>query len=134
MESELLVDVFVGSLMSSPVVTLEMDESMNRAARRMLDHDINSLVVTDGDSPEGIVTTTDVLERVAENDVEATGRTAMSDDLTCIDGDATLDEASQAMLDANVHHLPVTDGDDRVIGIVTTTDVTQYMATLDLPA
>jgi CBS domain-containing protein len=44
---------------------------------------------------------------------------------------ATVTEAADAMVERGIHHLPVVDDDEGVIGIVTTTDLAAYVAGLE---
>lgn len=59
---ERMLDLPVRNVMSDPVLTTDTDEDLDDAVATMLENDVSSLVVTDGDSPTGIVTMTDVLE------------------------------------------------------------------------
>lgn len=63
-----LLDVPVATVMVEPVETVASDERLDRAAARMLDAGISSLVVTVGDDPVGIVTKTDVLTALTWTD------------------------------------------------------------------
>ena len=55
----------VAELMSSPVVTVDSDATLQDAAELMADHDIKKLLVDDGDEYAGIVTTTDVVHQLS---------------------------------------------------------------------
>ncbi|WP_324758549.1 CBS domain-containing protein [Haloarcula sp. GH36] len=63
-EIERILDLPVYDVMSSPVATADLDESVRDAVARMLEHDYAGLVVTPADDDSkvaGIVTKTDVL-------------------------------------------------------------------------
>jgi CBS domain-containing protein len=64
----------VEDVMSAPVVTVDSDTSVDEAAQTMLDEEIGSLLVADGDDTVGVVTATDFLSDVAagETDPSAT--------------------------------------------------------------
>jgi acetoin utilization protein AcuB len=52
----------IETAMSSPVITVGSDASLDGAARLLLEHRINGLAVVDDDALVGIITTTDVLD------------------------------------------------------------------------
>ena len=124
-------DVFVGSLMSSPVRTVGVDTSIRDAGRLMLDHGIGSVIVVgDDDRLEGILTATDFVRIVAggEADPSATVATAMSTDLVTTTADESVRTVADVMIENGFHHVPVVD-EGAVIGVITTTDLTAYLST-----
>ena len=58
-------ETMVAELMSSPVVTVDPDATLQEAAELMDDHDIKKLLVDSGDEYAGIVTTTDVVHQLS---------------------------------------------------------------------
>lgn len=96
------------------------------------------LVVVEGDTPVGMIASTDVLRLVydAEGTDEARLREfldhqfviddAMSTDLRTVPTTATIGDAAAAMSDGLAHSVLVLDG-DRLAGIVTTTDLVRYV-------
>ncbi|SEA09915.1 CBS domain-containing protein [Haloplanus vescus] len=59
----------VGDYMATDVVTVGPDDSLDAAARRMLDADVSHLPVTDADGDGmGILTTTDLAEALSDAD------------------------------------------------------------------
>ena len=58
-------ETMVAELMSSPVVTVDPDATLQDAAELMADHDIKKLLVDDGDEYAGIVTTTDIVHQLS---------------------------------------------------------------------
>ena len=61
-ESARMLDLPVRDLMTSPVRTIQPDETLDVAVTEMFDAGASSLVVTENGSPHGIVTKTDCLE------------------------------------------------------------------------
>lgn len=123
-------DIFVGQLMSSPVQTVAPEEPIHEAATVMLGQDIGSVVAVDDQSrPEGILTTTDFVRLAA--DCGSPEESSVADYMNAVEATAraneTIQEAADTMMDHGVHHLPVVD-EDRVIGILTTTDLTAYLS------
>lgn len=124
-------DIFVGSLMSSPVHTVARDASLRDAGTMMLDHGIGSVVVVDGDDRlEGILTATDFIRLVAGGDPEpdATVDTSMSTDVITTSASESIRTVADVMIERGFHHVPVVDESDAVIGVITTTDLTAYLS------
>lgn len=129
-------DVFVGSLMSSPVHTVGADTSLQNAGRMMLDHGIGSvIVVDDGDQLEGILTATDFIRIIAEGalDPDVTVGTSMSTDLTTTTANESIQSVADLMIKYGFHHVPVID-EGQVIGVITTTDLTAYLSNRQEPS
>jgi CBS domain-containing protein len=122
-------DVFVGSLMSSPVYTVRPDTAVRVVGETMLDRGIGSAVVVDGEGRlEGILTATDFVHLVAgPDDAEATVADVMSTDLVTVTADEHIQTAANLVIEHGFHHLPVVDG-ETVIGVITTTDLTAYIS------
>ena len=123
-------DVFVGSLMSSPVHTVATDTSLRSAGRLMLEHGIGSVIAVDDDGRlEGILTATDFIRVIAEGapDPNATVGASMSTDVTTTTASEPIRGVADLMLEQGFHHVPVLDDGD-VIGVITTTDLTAYIS------
>lgn len=124
-------DIFVGQLMSSPVATTAPTTSIHEAAQTMLEQGIGSLIIVDQDDhPEGILTATDFVQLVADR--RSIDDTVVEEYMTTVSTATTADrpihEAADEMMDSGVHHLPVVDENNTVIGILTTTDLTAYLS------
>jgi CBS domain-containing protein len=115
----------VSELMTTDVVTVQADDSMWDAADRMLRHSAGSVVVYDGEAPEGIVTRTDAL-RAAYLSKAALGEIPvsreMSSPLVTTTATTSVADAVAEMADHDVKRLPVEEDLD-VVGVVTTTDI-----------
>jgi len=123
-------DVFVGSLMSSPVHTVDVETSLQAAGQMMLEHGIGSVVVVDDDARlEGILTATDFVRAVAEGelDPDATITAAMSTEVVTTTANESVQSVADTMIEHGFHHVPVVD-DGTVIGVITTTDLTAYLS------
>lgn len=126
-------DVFVGSLMSSPVHTVDADTSLRSAGELMLDRDVGSVVVAEDDRLRGILTATDFVRIVAEDDCdpETAVETAMSADVVTTTADESARFVADLMLEHGFHHVPVVEEGEGVIGVITTTDLTAYVSRRD---
>jgi len=131
-----MTDVFVGRLMSSPVVTVSPETAITTAASRLLDRDISSVVVTDADNElVGILTTTDFVRMIA--DETAAAETSVADYMTTgvvtVGANDSVEAVAETMVRRGFHHLPVVDDESGVVGMVTTTDVTAYVSHTESP-
>jgi CBS domain-containing protein/acyl dehydratase len=124
----MLKPISVREVMYSPVQTIESAESGHEAAERLHENGIGSLVVTTDGDPVGIVTEADVTGLVAEGrDPSATTlEEFMSSPLVSIGATESIEHAAQTMRGHNIRRLPVVD-DNSVVGIVTTTDLSNYL-------
>ncbi len=120
----------VEKLMTPAVVTTAVDTPVESAANTLLTENIGSLVVLDNDDLlAGVLTGTDLLEIVAENDHPSGATVAdyMSTDVETITPQKTITDAAATMMSRGIEHLPVTDGEGGVIGMISTTDLTGYL-------
>ena len=126
-------DIYVARLMSSSLVTVTPDTLVEEAATLMLDNDIGSLVVTDeAGNLEGILTTTDFVDIVSKSQpkAETTVEKYMTTDLFTTTAQTPVQEVAEVMIENGIHHVPVVDPKEGVIGIITTSDLTAYVSNL----
>ncbi|TQQ82943.1 CBS domain-containing protein [Halonotius terrestris] len=131
-----MTDVFAGRLMSSPVESVSPSTPVREAAKRMLDNEIGSVVVTDesGDL-QGILTTTDFV-RITAADHSATDATVadyMTTDVVTATANDPITDVADTMIEHGFHHLPICDEAEGVIGMLTTTDLTEYLSHFEPP-
>lgn len=129
-------DIYVGRIMSSPPKTVTPDTFVEDAAQVLLENEIGSVVVTDDDGHlEGILTSTDFVDIVAESRPKA--ETTVSRYMTSIVVTTTPQEpirdVAETMVDHGFHHMPVVDPADGVVGMVTTADLAAYVSETELP-
>jgi CBS domain-containing protein len=117
-----LLSVRAETLASRPIVTCAPDDTVTQAARRMRDRLVSSLIVDT--RPPGLVTATDLRDRVlaAGLDPDTPVRQVMTTPLHTLPADSTTGEVVLAMVDRDIHHLPLT-RQGRLVGIVTDTDL-----------
>lgn len=116
--------MLVREVMSTPVYTCDLEETLAVAAERMLEHGIGSVLVTD-ESPTGILTDSDIIEasyRTGEPLSAIDVADAMSEPLVTIAPDRTLRKVTETMQTHDIKKLPVIDDLD-VVGMVTLTDI-----------
>jgi len=109
------------------VSTLPADESIAVAAKRMMEQRIGAVVVCDEDGrPRGVLSERDIVHGLASHGREALGmpiRALMRAEIitTCNPLDSLL-KLMALMTDRRMRHVPVTDGDGRLCGIVSIGD------------
>ena len=123
-------DTAVERLMTTELETVSPDEEISVAAATLLEQQAGSLVVLDGENQvAGILTCTDLAELVANSTApaEATVGDYMTTGVVTISPEKSLQDAAAEMITNGIQHLPVTDSDDEMIGMLSTTDITNHL-------
>jgi CBS domain-containing protein len=111
------------------VLKIDGEATVLEAVRRMVDADVGSLLVTDGDDIAGIVTERDYLRRaalVAERaDDQTPVREIMTSPLVVATPETPIDECMALMTERRIRHVPVVDAGD-VVGLVSIGDVVKF--------
>jgi CBS domain-containing protein len=112
-------------IMVKSVITIEPDESVKEAAKRMNLHGIGCLIVVDKGKVAGIFTERDILIKVVETSRNA-GKTKVSEIMSTklVVGTPDMDvvDAARMMLQKKIKKLPVVI-DSKLVGLVTFTDI-----------
>ncbi|WP_091703076.1 DUF294 nucleotidyltransferase-like domain-containing protein [Anoxybacillus pushchinoensis] len=114
----------VQDLMVRDVVTLPPTATVQEAAKKMAETHISSIIVTEEKKLCGIVTETDLVERVLSCSLpyDTAIERVMTKDVATISRFAYYYDALAMMIERGVKHLPVVD-DEKVQGIVTFSDL-----------
>jgi len=121
---------YIGSIMTRNVETVPSETNLVEACKKLDRNGINSLVVTDEQNRiKGILTSSDIVSVVSngvpfENSVVDD---AMTSDAITLQTTDLVSHAVEELLENNIHHIPVTDADNTVTGIISTSDVSAYM-------
>ena len=125
-------ELMVSDIMSESLVTASGDEPIISAAKKMSDNHVSCVVVVDDGKLAGILTQKDILRVVARAEGNY-GRAKTSEKMSCPVGVVlpTLSViAAGRIMEANrIKRLPVL-VDQRVVGIVTQTDITRGLTFL----
>ncbi|MFQ5836244.1 MAG: cyclic nucleotide-binding/CBS domain-containing protein, partial [Candidatus Bathyarchaeia archaeon] len=93
--------MLVRDVMSSPVITVDEDAAVDKAAQLMADSRIGCIIVTSKEGkPLGIITESDFVTRVLAKNIQPSKLTAkevMTSPLIAIDPDETLTETARRM-------------------------------------
>lgn len=120
----------IDDLARSDVVTADPSTPVTDIAAKMAEEGVGSVVVTNGDTPVGIVTDRDLTVRVLAEGADPTAHTAsdvMTSDLCTADRDAGFYSATDTMAEHGVRRLPVCEG-DTLVGIITADDLNELLA------
>lgn len=125
----------IGEICNREVVYVNRDVTVHAACKLMRHYHVGSLVVVDeGEgrrTPVGIVTDRDVVVEVDAMDLDSKVITAgdiMSSDLVTVPETESLLKTIEVMRFRGVRRVPVVDGDNRLMGIVTIDDLLEVLA------
>lgn len=117
--------VKTSDLMRRSVITVNPADTAEKALKYMVELDIGSVIVVESRKPIGIVTDSNLLERVfyKNKDPRKTKiKDIMSHPIRTIEADSDLSEASRIMRDLRIKRLPVV-ANGKMLGIITETDI-----------
>ena len=113
----------IGERMSRQLLTTEPSSTLGDAAKRMVERNVGSIVVVDGERVVGILTERDILRAfAAEAGASAPLREWMTHSPETCEPDQTMEHAMTLMLLGAFRHLPVVEG-ERLVGILSLRDV-----------
>lgn len=121
----------IEDLARETVVSVSLETPVNELARLMRDENVGSVVITDDETPVGIVTDRDLTTRVLTDEPESMAQTAeqvMSDELCTVDEGIGFYEAARVMSEHAIRRLPICNEDDKLVGIITADDLTELLA------
>ena len=116
----------------SQVLTIGKDATVLEAALLMNEHRVGALVVTEAGRIVGMFTERDVLRRVVgerRDPVTTPVSTVMSTEVVCCTPETSVEEARGAMKNRRIRHLPVADGDGKILGLISIGDLNAYQTT-----
>jgi CBS domain-containing protein len=122
---EMDTKVTVHDAMTSTVITVDPKTTVKDAAVLMTRFKIGSLVIKSDTEPEGLITESDIIEKVVSKDIKASEITIgqiMTKNLIIIDPGSELNQAARVMAKNNIRRLPVVNNGS-LVGILTSTDV-----------
>ncbi|WP_195759378.1 CBS domain-containing protein [Haloferax marinisediminis] len=117
--------------MTSGVCTVATDATVEDAVSTLLAEGISSLVVVDETAtPVGMFTNSDLATFVSEggSPADVTVSAWMTDHVVTIDARNSIRDAAAKMIRHGIHHLPVTDDEGHVVGMLSTMDLTAHFS------
>jgi len=121
--------ICVRDIMTKSVICVDASVSANQAAKMMEDTGVGSIIVTEKNTPVGIITDRDLAIKVAAHayPLDTTVKKIMSSPLFSITPGESVWMIAEFMAARGIRKLPVID-DDKVVGIVTATDIVNRFA------
>lgn len=115
----------ISEIMVRDVAKVGLSDNLTSAAKLMHERGIGSVVVVDNDRVVGIVTERDFVRcaRNACDPQKTTVADVMSRPVVTCSPDSKIVDAFVLMRKYNVHHLPIVEKDNRLVGIVTLRDL-----------
>lgn len=119
-----------GELMSSPIETVEADVLIKTAAHRLIEKDINRLLVTEKSVPVGVISISDFVSSVAreEKPLRETVADVMSDAILVCRDKTPVTSAARTMTQAGWRSVLVVDANGTPQGVVSGKDLLPYVA------
>lgn len=115
--------------MEKDVITIENDKTAQDAAKIITENDISFLVVMNDGIPQGVLSESDFVRRIAAEDKKSSQvliSEIMSYKFRSVGPTTTIEDAIQKMLNKNIRRLLVLDN-EKLVGVVTQTDLASYL-------
>ena len=121
-------------LMSPITITHSASEPLNSVLNAIAERHYSCAIVCEYEKPIGIITERDIVRIAARGGIncEVTVGELMTNDPICVSADTELLEALDLCESRSLRHLPIVDKTQRLIGVVTQTDLVKaHVATLE---
>jgi len=119
----------IRDIMEKNVITIENDKTAQEAAKIIAQKDISFLVVINDGIPQGVLSESDFVRKVAAED-KKTSEIKVSDIMSykfrSVDPTTTIEDAVQKMLNKNIRRLLVIEN-EKLVGVITQTDLASYL-------
>lgn len=127
--------MYVKEIMNQNVMTMDCSETVLDAYKKYIEYKVGCLVIKDNERCVGIVTERDLIERTINTNLEEKGKTMiidpkktkikeiMSTDIKTINPLEKIEMAVEIMEKYKVKKLPVISDNNKLIGIITITDI-----------
>ncbi len=119
----------IRDIMEKDVITIENDKTAQDAAKIIAENDISFLVVMNDGIPQGVLSESDFVRRIAVEDKKSSDvlvSEIMSYKFRSVGPTTTIEDAIQKMLNKNIRRLLVLDN-EKLVGVVTQTDLASYL-------
>ena len=124
-----LKDILAGK--DSKVISVDPRATVMEAAVLMNQYRIGFLVVADGERPVGVFSERDILRRIVVARLDP-GKTlvneVMSTEMLVCNPSTSVEEARSVMKNRRIRHLPVVNGHERLVGLVSIGDLNAFNA------
>ena len=119
----------IRDIMEKNVITIENDKNAQDAAKIIAEKDISFLVIMNDDLPEGVLSESDFVRKIAAEDRKSSDvpiSEIMSYKFRSVGPSTTIEDAVQKMLNNNIRRLLILE-DDKLVGVITQTDLASHL-------
>ena len=119
----------IRDIMEKDVITIENDKTAQDAAKIIAEKDISFLVIMNEGKPQGVLSESDFVRKVAAEDKKASETKIseiMSYKFRSVGPNTTIEDAIQKMLNNNIRRLLILN-DEKLGGVITQTDLASYL-------
>ncbi|MDR4508389.1 MAG: CBS domain-containing protein [Candidatus Brocadiaceae bacterium] len=132
----------ISHVMTTNVKTVQINQQLSEVRRMLAEQQIHHVPVVNGTKLVGLISATDMLKLNFTSpytdcksidaflDQQYTIENVMQKNLVTIDIKGTVRKAAHLLSDGTFHSLPVIGDDNKLIGIITSTDLIKYLAAL----
>ena len=120
----------IGDYMISPILSIDLESSVQEAAQFMVAHNIGSVMVKEFEEYVGIVTETDLTRKVLGKGLNAESTPVseiMTSPILSLDCYLPVEEANRFMHKNKIRHLAVTE-EEKIVGILSVKDLVSYFS------
>ena len=117
--------VHISDVMKKGVITVNPSDTCDKVLKYMVNLDIGSVIVVEKNKPIGIITDSNLLERVfykKKNPAKTRARTVMSHPIRSISPNQDVEDALKLMRDLDIKRLPVTHK-GKLVGVLSERDI-----------
>jgi CBS domain-containing protein len=121
--------VKLSELFTKGAVTARPEETVAAIVKKMREHNIGAVVVVKDQRPVGIITDRDVALALGAQGLvpETQAQKVMTKHVLAIPDDTSVFAATSFMRDRGIRRLPIVDGEDRVVGMVSMDDIVRFL-------
>jgi CBS domain-containing protein len=142
----MLEEIYVKDWMTSPVLTVKPNVPISEAHKLMKEYGVRRLVVVDHNQVTGIITIGDVREASPSDAstlsiwelnylwAQLTVDNVMTRKVLTVTPGTSINETARLMLHKKVSGLPVIDGQNQLVGIITESDIFRMIVSERAPA
>jgi signal-transduction protein with cAMP-binding, CBS, and nucleotidyltransferase domain len=120
----------ISDYMISPILSIDLESSVQEAAQFMVAHNIGSVLVKEFEEYVGIVTETDLTRKVLGKGLNAESTPVseiMTSPILSLDCYLPVEEANRFMHKNKIRHLAVTE-EEKIVGILSVKDLVSYFS------
>ncbi|HBP12380.1 MAG TPA: histidine kinase [Nitrospina sp.] len=120
----------IGDYMISPILSIDLESSVQEAAQFMVAHNIGSVLVKEFEEYVGIVTETALTRKVLGKGLNAESTPVseiMTSPILSLDCYLPVEEANRFMHKNKIRHLAVTE-EEKIVGILSVKDLVSYFS------